>query len=195
KLAVVADLDLARAKAAAERYGARAVSDWETAIQDERVRIVSVATTNNLLRVVARRALELGKHVLVEKPAALRSAELEPLVNLARERGLVYQAGFNYRFHPAMERAKSLLHDGAIGRLLHGAARHGHGGRMGLEKEWRARPELSGGGELLDQGVHLIDLARWFSQVEIASVEATLHTDFWPISPLEDHALVWLELG
>jgi predicted dehydrogenase len=195
KLASVADVDLGRARAAAAASGACAVGDWKAAVEEERVRIVSIATTNNLLAAVARRALELGKHVLVEKPAALRSTELEPLVSLARERGLVYQAGFNYRFHPAMQRAKSLLEDGAIGRLLHGAARHGHGGRLGLEKEWRAQPALAGGGELLDQGVHLIDLARWFSQVEICGVQASLHTDFWPIAPLEDHALVWLDLA
>jgi len=194
KVATVADVDLDRAQTLAAPCGARALSDWEEAISDERVRIVSIATTNNLLAVVAKRALEIGKHVLVEKPAALSSLELEPLVRLAHERGLVYQAGFNYRFHPAMERAKSLLGEGAIGRLLHGSARHGHGGRLGLEHEWRARPDLAGGGELLDQGVHLIDLVRWFSGDNVTSVQAALRTDFWPIAPLEDQALVWLDL-
>ena len=194
KLATVADIDLDRAESLAVPRGARAFRDWEEAIADERVRIVSVATTNHLLAPVSKRALEAGKHVLVEKPAAMRSAELEPLVRLARERGLVYQAGFNYRFHPAMARAKELLDAGAIGRLLHGAARHGHGGRLGLETEWRSRPELSGGGELLDQGVHLIDLARWFSGAEAAGVQAALRTDFWPIRPLEDYALAWLDM-
>lgn len=194
RMATVADIDLGRAQTLASQYGARATTNWEEAIADERVRIVSVATTNNLLSVVAKGALEKGKHVLVEKPAALASAELEPLVRLAGERGLVYQTGFNYRFHPAMQRAKSLLEQGAIGKLLHGSARHGHGGRLGLEREWRARPEISGGGELLDQGVHLIDLARWFSGEEVASVQAALRTDFWPIAPLEDHALAWLDL-
>lgn len=194
KVATIADIDLNRAETVAEKCGARALRDWEEAISDERIRIVSVATTNNLLAVVSKRALELGKHVLVEKPAALRSSELEPLVRLARERGLIYQTGFNYRFHPAMERAKALLRDGAIGRLLHGSARHGHGGRLGLEKEWRAQPEVAGGGELLDQGVHLIDLVRWFSEDEIAGVQALLRAVFWPIAPLEDHALAWLDL-
>jgi predicted dehydrogenase len=194
QVATVADIDLDRAKAVAAPCGARAVSRWEEALEDERVRIVSVATTNSLLAPVAQRALETGRHVLVEKPAAIRSADIEPLVRLAHDRGLVYQAGFNYRFHPAMERAKLLLEQGAIGRLLHGVARHGHGGRLGLENEWRSRPEVSGGGELLDQGVHLIDLVRWFSSDEVAGVEAALRTDFWPIQPLEDHALAWLEL-
>jgi predicted dehydrogenase/UTP-glucose-1-phosphate uridylyltransferase len=194
KVATVADIDVDRANALAVACGARAVSRWEEAVDDERVRIVSVATTNDLLAPVAQRALEKGRHVLVEKPAALRSSDLEPLVRLAAERGLVYQAGFNYRFHPAMGRAKSLLREGAIGRLLHGSARHGHGGRLGLEREWRSRPEVSGGGELVDQGVHLIDLVRWFSGDDVSGVEAVLRTDFWPIEPLEDHALAWLHL-
>jgi predicted dehydrogenase len=194
KVATIADIDLDRAHSVAEQCEAQPLGDWEEAISDEYIRIVSVATTNNLLAAVSKRALELGKHVLVEKPTALKSSELEPLVRLARERGLVYQAGFNYRFHPAMERAKSLLAEGAIGRLLHGSARHGHGGRLGLEKEWRAQPEIAGGGELLDQGVHLIDLVRWFSGEDITGVQAALRTDFWPIAPLEDHALAWLDL-
>lgn len=190
---VVADVDLARAQAVAGACGAEAVSDWHVAVEDERVNLVSVATPNHLLAPVARRALELGKHVLVEKPAALHSSELPPLIELARRRQLVLQAGFNYRFHPAIQRAKVLLAGGAIGRILHGTARHGHGGRLGLENEWRAQPELAGGGELLDQGVHLIDLFRWFTATEIVSVQAVLATDFWPVAPLEDHALAWLE--
>src|SRR5262249_59446902 len=104
------------------------------------------ATTNDLLAPVAERALRSGRHVLVEKPAALRSRDLEPLVRLAQDRGLVYQAGFNYRFHPAMERAKSMLREGAIGRLLHGSARHGHGGRPGLGGGGRSGPGGGGGG-------------------------------------------------
>ncbi len=194
KVATVADIDFDRAKAVAQSCGALPMVDWEEAYEDDRVRIVSVATTNNLLAPVARGALERRKHVLVEKPAALRSTDLEPLVRLARERGLVYQTGFNYRFHPAMQRAKSLLQQGVIGRLLHGTARHGHGGRLGLEKEWRSQPEVSGGGELLDQGVHVIDLARWFAADDVAGVQAALRTDFWPIQPLEDYALAWLDM-
>ncbi|MEO7649498.1 MAG: sugar phosphate nucleotidyltransferase [Bryobacteraceae bacterium] len=193
-VATVADVDLDRAQELAASCGAIAFANWRDAIADPRVRVVSVATTNDLLAPVSRRALELGKHVLVEKPAALHVAELQPLIELAATHGLVYQAGFNYRFHPAMQRVKQLLNEGVIGRLLHATARHGHGGRLGLEREWRADPARSGGGEFLDQGVHLIDLARWFAEDEVKSVHAILRTDFWPIEPLEDHALAWLEM-
>jgi len=92
-----------------------------------------------------------------------------------------------------MQRAKALVESGTIGRLLHGTARHGHGGRQGLANEWRARPEMAGGGELLDQGVHLIDLVRWFAADDIRSVQAVLTTEFWRIQPLEDHAFCWLQ--
>jgi predicted dehydrogenase len=193
QMIAVADTDLARAETLAVTCGAQAFQDWRQAVEDEQVNLDSVATPNNILAVVARHALEHGKHVLVEKPCALDSAELAPLVELAKARGLIFQAGFNYRFHPAMQRAKALVESGAIGRLLHGTARHGHGGRQGLEKEWRARPEISGGGELLDQGVHLIDLARWFAVDEISFVEAVITTEFWPIQPLEDHAFCWIQ--
>src|SRR5262249_32875358 len=78
KVAAVADIDVDRARVVAAACGARAVSRWEEAVDDERVRIVSVATTNDLLAPVAERALRSGRHVLVEKPAALRSRDLEP---------------------------------------------------------------------------------------------------------------------
>lgn len=193
QMIAVADPDLPRAQALATACGAEPFQDWKQAVESERVNLVSVATTNNMLAVIARHALERGKHVLAEKPCALDSAELAPVVELAKKQGLIFQAGFNYRFHPAMQRAKALVESGTIGRLLHGTARHGHGGRLGLEKEWRARPEVSGGGELLDQGVHLIDLVRWLAADEICSVQAVVTTEFWPIQPLEDHAFCLIE--
>ena len=70
-------------------------------------------------------------------------------------------------------------------------ARYGHGGRVGYEKEWRARPEMSGGGELIDQGVHLIDLARWFVGAEFAQVEGKAVTLFWDM-PVDDNAFMTL---
>ena len=75
---------------------------------------------------------------------------------------------------------------------MHVIARHGHGGRHGLEHEWRANAAVAGGGELLDQGVHLIDLFRWMAGEEIATAQAVVATEFWPIRPLEDAAFCLL---
>ena len=72
------------------------------------------------------------------------------------------RVGFNHRYHPALQKARELVDAGALGPLMFVRGRYGHGGRVGYDREWRADPALSGGGELIDQGVHLIDLARWF---------------------------------
>jgi predicted dehydrogenase len=69
-------------------------------------------------------------------------------------------------------------------------ARYGHGGRLGYEQEWRAKPEISGGGELIDQGVHVIDLARWFLG-NFTSVDGLATTYFWKM-PVDDNAFLTL---
>ena len=77
-----------------------------------------------------------------------------------------------------------------MGELLYVRGRYGHGGRLGYEKEWRANPALSGGGELIDQGVHLIDLARWFLG-DFTEVHGFAHTYYWDM-PVEDNGFMLL---
>ena len=76
---------------------------------------------------------------------------------------MTVKVGFNHRFHPALRKAKQIFDGGELGPLMYIRGRYGHGGRVGYDREWRADPAISGGGEMLDQGVHLIDLARWFA--------------------------------
>ncbi|HVS84902.1 MAG TPA: Gfo/Idh/MocA family oxidoreductase [Gaiellaceae bacterium] len=109
----------------------------------------------------------------------------------ARTHERVLKVGFNHRFHPAVARAHELAAAGAIGPLLSIRAAYGHGGRAGYEREWRADPELSGGGELLDQGVHVLDLCRWFLG-EFSEVHGVVATSFWEIAPLEDNGFALL---
>jgi predicted dehydrogenase len=151
---------------------------------------VIVATTNDALAPVTLAAIQSGKHIIVEKPAARTSAELEPLIEAAQHHKVCVQTGFNHRFHPAFQKARELFESGALGPLMFIRGRYGHGGRLGYEKEWRAIPELSGGGELLDQGVHLIDLAGWFLG-PFVHVEGFAHTYFWDM-PVEDNGFLLL---
>ncbi|KKS99641.1 MAG: Oxidoreductase domain protein [Candidatus Giovannonibacteria bacterium GW2011_GWA1_43_15] len=103
-----------------------------------------------------------GKHVLSEKPAGVSSRELAEAVKTAKKRRLSYMVGFNHRFHPGYLLAKKIIKTKKIGDILFIRARYGFGGRLGYEKEWRMNKNFSGGGELLDQGVHMIDLCRMF---------------------------------
>jgi len=192
RLVAVADNDRERARILAEQFsGCVAETDWRAAVARPDVEIVIVATTNDSLAPVSLAAVELGKHVLVEKPAARHPSELAAVADAARERGLVVRVGFNHRFHPGLRQARALLDGGELGPLLYIRARYGHGGRPGYEQEWRARPEVSGGGELLDQGVHLIDLARWFGG-DFAFLAGHVGTFFWDM-PVEDNGFVLLK--
>lgn len=191
RLVAVADNDPDRARAlAGQAEGCVAEADWRAMVKRPDVEVVIVATTHDSLAAVTQAAVDAGKHVLVEKPAARRPSELGAVAAAARERGVVVRVGFNHRFHPALRQARAMVEDGAVGPLMYVRARYGHGGRPGYEREWRAQPEVAGGGELLDQGVHLIDLARWFAG-DLALVGGHLGTFFWDM-PVEDNAFVLL---
>jgi predicted dehydrogenase len=170
--------------------GAVAVSRWEDAVFRADVDIVIVATTNDALAPLSLAAVDAGKHVLVEKPAARTTAELDRVIEAARRQNRHVRVGFNHRYHPAMQEARALIDSGALGPLMFIRGRYGHGGRLGYEREWRADPAKSGGGELMDQGVHLIDLASWFLGpfTEVNGVAATY---FWDM-PVDDNAFLTL---
>ncbi|MBI1735563.1 MAG: Gfo/Idh/MocA family oxidoreductase [Candidatus Rokubacteria bacterium] len=188
----VADVVPARAAAlAATRPGCRAEERWERLVARDDVDIVVVATTHDALVPVSLAAVRAGKHVLVEKPGARDAGELDELIRVARERRALVKVGFNHRYHPALARAKALVAEGAIGELLYLRGRYGHGGRPGYEQEWRADPAVSGGGELLDQGVHLIDLSRWLLG-DFTKVTGRVATYYWKM-PVEDNAFLMLE--
>jgi predicted dehydrogenase len=152
--------------------------------------VVVVATSHDRLAEHAERALAAGSHVLVEKPAGISTAQIERLIDCQRASGRLVKVGFNHRFHPALERIWQEVHSGRHGPLLQLRARYGHGGRPGYDREWRADPQRSGGGELIDQGMHLLDLAHWLAG-PLPLHCALLRTQFWQ-TPVEDNAALIL---
>jgi predicted dehydrogenase len=181
----------ARQLAEASRDSPAIAASWEEAIARQDVDIVIVATTNDALTPIATAAVSAGKHVLVEKPGARTVRELDALIAAARRHDRRVRVGFNHRYHPALREARTLVDAGALGPLMFVRGRYGHGGRLGYEREWRADPALSGGGELIDQGVHLIDLAGWFLG-NFTRVEGLAATYFWKM-PVDDNAFLTLQ--
>jgi predicted dehydrogenase len=188
-IAVVCDNDFERARLLGARFGAEAVDDWSK-VTGSNVDAVIVATRHDVLAPIALAAVESGKHVLVEKPAARSLRELLPVREAARRRGVSVKAGYNHRFHPGLKKAKEMVDAGTLGPLYYIRARYGHGGRVGYESEWRCHPAISGGGELIDQGTHLIDLSRWFLG-DLSLDYAAMPTYFWPIN-VEDNCFLAL---
>jgi predicted dehydrogenase len=192
EIVMVCDRDRGRAEQLAQKIGARAVTDWHEAVGAE-VDAVIVATTHDQLAAISLGAVEAGRHVLVEKPAGRELAEVQAIATAAAARKRIVKVGFNHRFHPAFQKAREIVDTGALGPLMFIRARYGHGGRVGYEKEWRVQPVISGGGELIDQGSHLIDLSRWFLG-DLTVDYAAVPTLFWNIQA-DDNSFMALRGG
>jgi predicted dehydrogenase len=186
------DIDEPAARALARSHRCR-VCATPRELLDLHPQVVIVATVHDRLAALTERALGAGAHVLVEKPAGVSSAEIDRLIAHQRRAGRLVKVGFNHRFHPALARAAAEVRSGRHGELMHLRARYGHGGRLGYEREWRADPARSGGGELVDQGMHLLDLTHWLVG-PLPLHAALLRTQFWD-TPVEDNAALLLGDG
>jgi predicted dehydrogenase len=191
RLVACADIDLLRAEALGKNFGAKAFQDWRSLLQEPSIDLVIVATLHDSLAEITLAAVEAGKHVLVEKPAARSASELEPIIAAANTKKIKVRVGFNHRYHRSLRKAKALVDSGVLGELMFIRARYGHGGRVGYDQEWRADPKLSGGGELIDQGPHLVDLSRWFLG-DFSDVQGFAHTYYWNM-PVDDNGFLLLK--
>ncbi|MCX7090640.1 MAG: Gfo/Idh/MocA family oxidoreductase [Legionellales bacterium] len=181
-----------RAHALAQQHsGCEVHTDWQVAVNRADVDVIIISTLHATLADMTHAAVRAGKHVLVEKPAARCAEELDAVIETAQKNNALVRVGFNHRYHRAFRKARELVDQNALGELMFVRARYGHGGRIGYDKEWRAQPELSGGGELIDQGVHLIDLARWFLG-DFNDVQGFAHTYYWDM-PVDDNGFLLLK--
>ncbi len=188
KIVRVSDSSENRAKEFACRYQAQAATAPEL-LGDSEIDMVIVSTPNCFLSEYAGQAIKAGKHVLLEKPGAISSRQMEWLTTLhANSSNAIAKIGYNHRFHPAAQKIKSCLDVQAP--ILWIRAAYGHGGRPGYEGEWRFRHELSGGGEIIDQGVHLLDLIHWWTGAEFELNHASRQSAFYPSSEEDNGFLV-----
>jgi predicted dehydrogenase len=183
------DVNERAAESLAEEHGARACTTLEELLGTG-AEVVVIATVHDQLAGLAKRGLEAGAHVLVEKPAGISSGQIDRLIECQRTSGRLVKVGFNHRFHGGIARAAEEVRSGRHGDLMYLRGRYGHGGRIGYDREWRAEPARSGGGELIDQGMHLLDLTHWLAG-PLALHSALLRTQFWD-TPVEDNAALIL---
>ena len=189
------DVRISAAESLAGKIGEKDLyitDSYEDLILHSGADLIVVAAMVNMLAPVTLFAVSHGKHVIVEKPAARCAEELLPVMQAARDRGVVVKVGFNHRYHPALLKARELMDTfpEKIGPVMFIRGRYGHGGRVGYDREWRADPSLSGGGELIDQGVHLIDLSRWFMG-DFEQADGFTGTYFWDM-PVDDNGFIAL---
>ena len=194
KIKKVSDIDLEKAKKLASECGCDYTTDWNEVINDEDINIVIVATTNDILAQITKAAIKNNKSVLVEKPAGRNPKEVLEIISeyeKRKDKNTKIKVGFNHRFHPAIEKAKEIIKNEKIGEIMFIRARYGHGARLGYEKEWRADKNKAGGGEMLDQGSHIVDLSRYFIG-EFDSSIGYCENFFWDME-VEDNCFALLK--
>lgn len=178
-------------EAFSKRFSCEKFDHPQLLINSTQIDTVIICVQHDMLCEYAVSAIKAGKNVLVEKPAAIKSAELDILINELKKTNVYFDVGFNHRFHPAVVKAFELIAAGELGELMFTRSRYGHGGRLGYESEWRADFKKSGGGELIDQGPHLIDLnLQIFGELELKYGLAT--TLFWDME-VDDNAFLLLQ--
>lgn len=158
--------------------------------KDKIINGIVVATPHKWLASLSLAGLKSGKHILCEKPAGISSKEIRKNIQEAKKRKLVYMVGFNHRYHPGFLMARKIIKQAGIGKLMFIRARYGFGGRKNYQTEWRFQKRVSGGGELLDQGVHMIDLSRFFLG-DFRDIHGFAEDFFWP-GRVEDNGFLLL---
>lgn len=175
------DLDTARAKELAEKYGARAYDTAEALLADPEIDAVSICAANYAHAELTMKALDAGKHVLCEKPMATNLADCEAMVECAKKNGKFLMIGHNQRLAKAHSTAKQLIDDGLIGSIVSFRTTFGHGG----PETWSISPgknvwffdkKRAAMGAMADLGVHKTDLIQYLTGQRVVRTTARLVT-------------------
>lgn len=192
ELVVIAAAHDESARRMAETNGCEHTVGWEKVVKRDDVDAVIICTPPNTHYPISIAALGNGKHVLCEKPLALNSKEAQEMVVFSAKSARVLKCGFNHRYHPSLREIRRLVANGDLGELYYLTASYGIEARPGYEKEWKANPKFVSGGELMDHGIHLLDLARWLLG-DFAEVFATTKNYHVAGMPFEDNAFLTLK--
>lgn len=191
RLVSTSDVDVARGRSVAERFGGTVETDWHALVRREDLDAVIVSTPPPLHAEMCIEALENGKHVLCEKPLARSLTECRAILETAKRAHRLLAVGFNYRFYPAIATAKRILDSGRIGELDHIRSYAGHPGGAEFAHPWVHDAGVMGGGALVDNGIHIIDLTRYFLG-EVAEVMGFATGHVWQFDRCEDNAFALL---
>lgn len=175
RLVAVADDVPGRADEAAQRFGfERAVTDWRELVDDPGVEAVSITAPNFLHREIGESFARAGKHIWIEKPVGVNAADAEAVEAAVRRAGVTARVGFNYRNAPAVQRARRLLAEGAIGTPTHASFRllGDYAADPAGAFTWRYELARAGHGVVGDLAAHGVDLIRYLLG-EIADVTSS----------------------
>lgn len=153
---------------------------------------IFICTYNNVNAMYTKKALMSGRHVFCEKPPAVNSVELQSVIDEEKKSNHILKYGFNHRLHYSVIEAKKLIVSDEFGKILWMRGVYGKAGGVEYEKNWRNHCELSGGGILIDQGIHMLDLMMYFSEQTFTEIQSVL-TSSYRNPGSEDNAFVTMK--
>jgi 1,5-anhydro-D-fructose reductase (1,5-anhydro-D-mannitol-forming) len=153
---------------------------------------IFVCTPNFLNDVYSIRGIESSKHVFCEKPPATTVEKIENVIKIEKSHDKKLMYGFNHRHHGSIIKMKELMDGGDYGDILWMRGRYGKNVNKDFFDNWRADKELSGGGILIDQGIHMLDLFLYMAG-DFDKVQSKVSNQFWKIDGIEDNTFAILE--
>ena len=168
--------------------------DYKSLIENANVDVVFISLPNKFAANATMLSLKKGLHVFCEKPPAKTLGELEEVFIISQQYpDLKLMYGFNHRFHDSVEQAKLIIQDNSLGNLINMRGVYGKSQMISFNQtDWRTRREESGGGILLDQGIHMLDLMRYLSGEDFSEIFSFIDNAFWNFD-VEDNAYVLMK--
>ena len=185
KLKYIYDVDDENAKKASEKLGVP-IKNYDEILNDKEIEVICVCTPNKFHKEIIIDSLKKGKHVFCEKPYVRNVSEAKEILNFTKKSKGILQLASNHRFFESVIYARKLVDEGTIGKVLSFNGRIGHNGER-LKDTWFWKKEISGGGTLLDNGCHLLDLSRLFVG-NFTSGKGLTSNVFWKNIEVEDTA-------
>lgn len=191
RLEVVAVCDQSFKQAFSEKNGISYYSSTANLLEIE-LDILFVCLTNNVAAEVTIAGLKKGIHVFCEKPPGMSVEDIEKVIEVEIQNpSLKLKYGFNHRYHESIRKALSIIKSGELGTVINLRGVYGKSRVIPFSGGWRSKRELSGGGILLDQGIHMVDLMRLFCG-EFEEVKSFISNDYWK-HDVEDNAYALLK--
>ena len=168
-------------------------NDYKKLINESRCNIVFISVPNRFAAVATKLALRKGMHVFCEKPPARSSRELSSIKNLIQGKRIKLKYGFNHRYHASILKATKILNSKQLGEIVAMRGIYGKSKIISFDQsDWRSKRSEAGGGILLDQGIHMLDLMLFFAKEEFKKVFSIVKNDFWN-HDVEDNAFALME--
>ena len=159
-LVAVADVNENSAKAFAEPFNAKSFSDYKTLAENSEFEAVIIATPPNTHPEIAMFFMNKGVHVLCEKPLCLSVAEAKQMIETAEETKVVFTMATKFRYCEDVVKAKAIIASGVLGEIVQ--FENAFTAKVDMSRRWNSDKEISGGGVLIDNGTHSVDIIRYF---------------------------------